>query len=213
MPAAPPSGRLQAGRPGPVRSTASRSTVSPTCSASSQRLGRRPADLRRRAAGSGHDAAEATPRRRRMSPRRSATRGRRCSASRPARTIRPTGATELRRLPGSFRLAASETWYVVERTMSYVGGLFVGRESPDQLSGPIGIAEVRRDGQDRLRRAAESGGDSVDLDRSASTCCRSRCSTAGICSIYAVEAAARPAAERTGAGISGSGSGWRSWRC
>lgn len=35
-----------------------------------------------------------------------------------------------------------ETWYVVERTVSYIGGLFVGRESPAQISGPIRIAEV-----------------------------------------------------------------------
>ncbi|WP_374306365.1 RIP metalloprotease RseP [Methylocella sp.] len=38
--------------------------------------------------------------------------------------------------------AVYETWYVVERTGSYLGGLVMGRESPDQLSGPIRIAEV-----------------------------------------------------------------------
>lgn len=35
-----------------------------------------------------------------------------------------------------------ETWYVMERTVSYIGGLFMGRESPAQISGPIRIAEV-----------------------------------------------------------------------
>jgi regulator of sigma E protease len=35
-----------------------------------------------------------------------------------------------------------ETWYVVERTVSYIGGLFTGRETPAQISGPIRIAEV-----------------------------------------------------------------------
>ncbi len=45
-------------------------------------------------------------------------------------------------LPASFRLAVGETWYVIDRTMSYVGGLFIGRESPDQLSGVIGTAQV-----------------------------------------------------------------------
>jgi regulator of sigma E protease len=35
-----------------------------------------------------------------------------------------------------------ETWYVVARTGSYLGGLILGQESADQLSGPIRIAEV-----------------------------------------------------------------------
>lgn len=38
--------------------------------------------------------------------------------------------------------AASETWYIVARTGDYLGGLIVGKESADQLSGPIRIAEV-----------------------------------------------------------------------
>jgi regulator of sigma E protease len=42
----------------------------------------------------------------------------------------------------SFVRATSETWYVVARTGSYLGGLVMGRESADQLSGPIRIAEV-----------------------------------------------------------------------
>ncbi|ACK52718.1 membrane-associated zinc metalloprotease [Methylocella silvestris BL2] len=42
----------------------------------------------------------------------------------------------------SFGRATSETWYVVARTGSYLGGLVMGRESADQLSGPIRIAEV-----------------------------------------------------------------------
>ncbi len=42
----------------------------------------------------------------------------------------------------SFARATSETWYVVARTGSYLGGLVTGRESADQLSGPIRIAEV-----------------------------------------------------------------------
>lgn len=50
--------------------------------------------------------------------------------------------TDYTGLPGSFRLAVNETWYVIDRTMSYVGGLFIGRESPDQLSGVIGTAQV-----------------------------------------------------------------------
>jgi len=50
--------------------------------------------------------------------------------------------TEHYGLLGSIRLAGQETWYVTERTMNYVGGLFAGRESPDQLSGVIGTAQV-----------------------------------------------------------------------
>ncbi len=42
----------------------------------------------------------------------------------------------------SIRLGAMETWYVVERTFTYIGRLVVGRESADQLGGPIRVAEV-----------------------------------------------------------------------
>lgn len=45
-------------------------------------------------------------------------------------------------LGASVRSAVGETWFIVERTGSYVGGLFAGTESTDQLSGPIRIAQV-----------------------------------------------------------------------
>lgn len=35
-----------------------------------------------------------------------------------------------------------ETWFVVDRTFDYIGGVITGRESADQLSGPIRIAQV-----------------------------------------------------------------------
>ena len=35
-----------------------------------------------------------------------------------------------------------ETWFVVDRTLSYIGGVFAGREAADQLGGPIRIAQV-----------------------------------------------------------------------
>jgi regulator of sigma E protease len=38
--------------------------------------------------------------------------------------------------------AVTETWFIVERTGAYVGGLFAGTETTDQLSGPIRIAQV-----------------------------------------------------------------------
>jgi regulator of sigma E protease len=42
----------------------------------------------------------------------------------------------------SLRLGVAETWYVIDRTFTYIGRLVVGRESADQLSGPIRIAQV-----------------------------------------------------------------------
>ena len=39
-------------------------------------------------------------------------------------------------------MGAKETWFVVERTMSYLTGVIAGRESADQLGGPIRIAQV-----------------------------------------------------------------------
>jgi regulator of sigma E protease len=42
----------------------------------------------------------------------------------------------------SLRLGVAETWYVVERTVDYLGKLLSGRESADQISGPLGIAMV-----------------------------------------------------------------------
>lgn len=42
----------------------------------------------------------------------------------------------------ALRNGVSETWFVVERTYDYIGKLVSGRESTDQLSGPIRIAQV-----------------------------------------------------------------------
>ena len=42
----------------------------------------------------------------------------------------------------AFRLGVVETWFVVDRTLSYIGGMITGRESTDQLGGPIRIAQV-----------------------------------------------------------------------
>jgi regulator of sigma E protease len=39
-------------------------------------------------------------------------------------------------------MGAQETWFVVDRTLSYIGGVFTGREAADQLGGPIRIAQV-----------------------------------------------------------------------
>ncbi|PKQ05861.1 MAG: RIP metalloprotease RseP [Alphaproteobacteria bacterium HGW-Alphaproteobacteria-11] len=39
-------------------------------------------------------------------------------------------------------LGAKETWFVAERTLSYLGGIVTGREPADQLRGVLGIAQV-----------------------------------------------------------------------
>ena len=39
-------------------------------------------------------------------------------------------------------MAVQETWFVAERTLSYLVGVIAGRESADQLGGPIRVAEV-----------------------------------------------------------------------
>jgi regulator of sigma E protease len=44
--------------------------------------------------------------------------------------------------PRAVWMGIEETWFVVERTLSYVGGVVVGREAADQLGGPIRIAQM-----------------------------------------------------------------------
>jgi regulator of sigma E protease len=39
-------------------------------------------------------------------------------------------------------LGVKETWFVIDRTLTYIGGVIVGREAADQLGGPIRIAQV-----------------------------------------------------------------------
>jgi len=39
-------------------------------------------------------------------------------------------------------MGVEETWFVIDRTLSYIGGVFAGREAADQLGGPIRIAQV-----------------------------------------------------------------------
>ena len=42
----------------------------------------------------------------------------------------------------SVKLGVAETWFVLERTLSYIGGIVTGREATDQLGGPIRIAQI-----------------------------------------------------------------------
>jgi regulator of sigma E protease len=39
-------------------------------------------------------------------------------------------------------LGVKETWFVVDRTIAYIGGIFTGRENADQVGGPIRIAQI-----------------------------------------------------------------------
>lgn len=39
-------------------------------------------------------------------------------------------------------MGIKETWFVVDRTFAYIGGVFTGREAADQLGGPLRIAQV-----------------------------------------------------------------------
>ncbi len=44
--------------------------------------------------------------------------------------------------PRAVLMGAQETWFVIDRTMTYIGGVVVGREAADQLGGPIRIAQI-----------------------------------------------------------------------
>ncbi len=44
--------------------------------------------------------------------------------------------------PEAVWMGAQETWFVIDRTLSYIGGVVVGREAANQLGGPIRIAEI-----------------------------------------------------------------------
>jgi regulator of sigma E protease len=42
----------------------------------------------------------------------------------------------------AFGMGVYETWYVVERTMTYIADVVIGKEKADQIGGPIRIAQV-----------------------------------------------------------------------
>jgi regulator of sigma E protease len=44
--------------------------------------------------------------------------------------------------PRALLMGVQETWFIVDRTLSYIGGVVVGRESADQLGGPARIAQI-----------------------------------------------------------------------
>jgi regulator of sigma E protease len=44
--------------------------------------------------------------------------------------------------PQAVWMGVQETWFVIDRTLTYIGGVVVGREAADQLGGPIRIAQM-----------------------------------------------------------------------
>ncbi|HUC50535.1 MAG TPA: RIP metalloprotease RseP [Xanthobacteraceae bacterium] len=44
--------------------------------------------------------------------------------------------------PQAVVMGVQETWFIIDRTLSYIGGVVVGRESADQLGGPARIAQI-----------------------------------------------------------------------
>src|SRR6476619_2475430 len=42
----------------------------------------------------------------------------------------------------AFWLGIKETWFVIDQTLSYIGNIFTGRASADQIGGPIRIAKI-----------------------------------------------------------------------
>jgi regulator of sigma E protease len=50
--------------------------------------------------------------------------------------------TERYSVPQAAVLAVQDTWFVIHRTIAFLGDLVAGRESTDQLGGPIKIAQI-----------------------------------------------------------------------
>jgi regulator of sigma E protease len=59
------------------------------------------------------------------------------------RATSPGDATTERVNPATaLLLGVKETWFVVDRTLAYIGGIFTGREAADQGGGPLRIAQI-----------------------------------------------------------------------
>lgn len=50
--------------------------------------------------------------------------------------------TEMLTLPQALGYGVSQTWFVTERTVDFIGGIFTGSQPTDQIGGPIRIAQV-----------------------------------------------------------------------
>src|SRR5712664_2226684 len=59
------------------------------------------------------------------------------------RATSPGDATTERVNPATaLWLGVKEAWFVVDRTLAYIGGVFTGREAADQVGGPLRIAQI-----------------------------------------------------------------------
>ena len=59
------------------------------------------------------------------------------------RATSPGDVTTERVNPGTaLWLGVKETWFVIDRTLAYIGGVFTGREAADQVGGPLRIAQI-----------------------------------------------------------------------
>lgn len=58
-------------------------------------------------------------------------------------------------IPESIALGARNTWEIVAQTGTYIGGVFTGRESGNQIAGPLGIINV----SGQVANGALNGGD------------------------------------------------------
>jgi regulator of sigma E protease len=59
------------------------------------------------------------------------------------RSAQPDEISQVRySVPGAVWEGTKETWFVIDRTVSYLVGVIVGREAANQLGGPIRIAEM-----------------------------------------------------------------------
>lgn len=59
------------------------------------------------------------------------------------RSAQPDEVSQVRySVPAAVWEGTKETWFVIDRTVSYLVGVVVGREAADQLGGPIRIAEM-----------------------------------------------------------------------
>ncbi|MBK8542114.1 MAG: RIP metalloprotease [Caulobacteraceae bacterium] len=88
----------------------------------------------------------------------------------------------------SVRIGATDTWGIIAQTGGYIGGVFTGRESGNQIAGPLGIINVSGqvatsalnggDGSTTRRPARLPGAVATQFGRSAVGSCRHRESVA-----------------------------------
>ena len=59
-------------------------------------------------------------------------------------------------------VGASNTWRIISQTVTYIGGIFTGRESGDQIAGPLGIINVSGQVASSALNGPAGGGDWTD---------------------------------------------------